>query len=143
MFVSTFFHYIDAKGRLSIPVSFRDWLRNNNLPEIFYLTKAPDQAVILAYPQDRYNEIIANLTDPSTGAVNQKVLRGLTANTVECVIDKQCRIIVPQRLREFAGIIRDVAVLGVGKRVEFWDKKAWEEDQKNSTLGSVPGSVLY
>jgi MraZ protein len=143
MFVSTFFHSIDAKGRLSIPASFRDWLRSNSMPEVFYLTKAPDQKIILAYPQDRYNEIIANLTDPATGVVNQQVLRGLTANTVECLIDKQCRIIVPQRLREYAGILRDVAVLGVGKRVEFWDKKAWEESEKKNQGGSIPESVLY
>jgi MraZ protein len=143
MFVSTFFHSIDAKGRLSIPASFRDSLRAAGQPEILYLTKAPDQKFILAYPQDRYDEIIARLTDPVTGVVNQKVLRGLTANTAECAIDKQCRVIVPAHLREFAGIIRDVAVVGVGKRVEIWAKKAWEEDEKNNQMGSVPVSVLY
>lgn len=143
MFVSTYYFSVDSKGRLSIPSSFRDLLREDGQPDVLYLTKAPDQKIIIAYPKNRYDEIIAKITDPATGVANQKVLRGLTGNTAACVIDKQCRIIVPRFLLEYANVNRDVAVVGAGKRVEIWEKKAWEEENKNNQPGSVPASILY
>ncbi len=141
MFFSTYLYSVDDKGRLSVPSRFRDFLRKASLSETFFLTKGPN-GCIWGYPEDRMNEITSKLADQPTGGMEEEFLRLFAADAVECPIDKQCRIIVPPALRDYAGVRRDVAVLGVVKRIEIWDRAKYEAYRKANASASVPKGYL-
>jgi MraZ protein len=138
MFVSTYEYSIDDKGRLSIPAKFCDAIEKAGLPPILYITRDPKQRLLLVYAKDRYDEIMSNLSNRG-----REVIRFFASNMQECPIDKQCRVVLSPALREYAGLKRDVSILGTGKNIEIWDRatlKAYETEHE--TL-SIPDDLLY
>jgi MraZ protein len=140
MFASTYQYSIDDKGRLSIPSAYCDQLKREKAAMQLYLRVAPDKhKAIWAYTAERFDEISREvLNDPA----EQDAFRRLMANTHLCQIDKQCRIIVPSFLRDKAGITRDVAVVGVGRRIEIWDRAAFATYSASESTGSLSSKFL-
>ena len=126
-FTGEFRHTIDAKGRLIVPSRMRDELTGEHV----VLTRWLEECIAL-WSKDGWDEMEAKLRESgssSAGARNFVRLVSSSAHIDE--VDKQGRITVPQRLRDLAGITRDVVVLGALNRGELWNPERWEQ-QKNS-----------
>lgn len=121
MFLGTYFHTVDDRNRVSIPKKFRDELGLRAI-----LTRGLDGCLFL------YNlEIWGNIVDrirqtPLTKGDARSFARHVLSGAMEVEIDRLGRIILPQYLKAFATIEKEIAVLGVGERIELWDKKRWE-----------------
>jgi MraZ protein len=115
-------HSLDAKGRLIIPARFRE-----NLGASFVLCRGMDKN-IYAYPEAEWKKFSATLDGlPIADPDARKFKRHFqgSANVVD--VDGQFRIVIPQSLRNFAGIEKDVMLIGQGDRVEIWCTARYEE----------------
>ena len=118
----TYEHNIDAKGRLASPSKLRD-----ELGSTFYLAMGVD-ACLAVYPQstwDRFTEKFASLPMSQS-----KKMRSLFANAARCELDSQGRIVIPQKLKKYAGIEKDVVIIGVHDRAEIWAAEKWAAEEE-------------
>ena len=125
-FVGEFNHSIDAKGRVIVPARFRDGLFGEEKTECF-VTKGLD-GCLYVYDRDEWEimeEKIAGL--PLSNLNARRFSRQFLSGAAPCEIDKQGRILLPAKLRQYAGLTKDVAVVGVGSHIEIWDLAAWDE----------------
>lgn len=121
MFYGEYQHTVDGKGRVIIPSKFREGLSDK-----FIITKGLDEC-LFAYSPTEWNEFEQKLkTLPSTDKDVRAFVRFFFAGAAECEVDKQGRILVPQNLRDYAGLEKDIYVIGVSTRVELWSKSKWE-----------------
>jgi len=112
---------VDAKGRVIVPSKFRD-----GLGEKFIVTKGLDNC-LFAYSAEEWGNLETKLKSlPFTDKDVRAFVRFFFAGATECEVDKQGRILLPQNLREYAGLDKDIYVIGVSTRVEIWDKAKWE-----------------
>jgi MraZ protein len=118
-----FEHTLDAKGRLFIPAKFRE-----DLGDSFYVTISSERC-LTAYTMEKWQEMKKKIDALST--LDQKKARTFFANAAKCDLDSQGRILLPQFLRDFAGLIKDVTVVGDNNTAEIWDKEKWNEVHKN------------
>ena len=117
MFMGEYNHTIDAKGRMIVPSKFREQLGNE-----FVVTKGLD-GCLFVYPNEEWHNIEEKFrTVPLTTKDARKFSRFFFAGAATCELDKQGRILLPAALREFAGLEKDVVLVGVGSRVEIWSK---------------------
>ena len=120
MFYGEYQHTIDPKSRVIVPVKFRD-----GLGEKFILTKGLDNC-LFAYSSSEWNNLEIKLKAlPFTDKDVRAFIRFFFAGATECEVDKQGRILIPQNLREYAGLEKDIYAIGVSTRVEIWDKTKW------------------
>ena len=122
MFMGEYNHTIDAKGRLIVPAKFREILGDN-----FIVTKGLD-GCLFVYPNDewtRFEEKLKSL--PLTNKNARQFTRFLLAGAAACEVDKQGRILLPQVLRGFASLEKDVVLVGVASRIEIWSRERWDE----------------
>ena len=121
MFMGEYNHTIDTKGRLIIPTKFRDQLGDE-----FIVTKGLD-GCLFAFPQNEWQIFEEKLrTLPLNQKSTRKFTRFFVAGACMCELDKQGRILLPQPLREFAGLEKEVVLVGGASRVEIWSKAKWE-----------------
>lgn len=120
VFLGEFQHALDDKGRLIIPARFRD-----GLGERFIVTRGLDQC-LFAYPEAEWQVLESRLKSlPLTKADARAFVRFLFSGAYECEPDRQGRIMLPAGLRQYAGLEKDVAVIGVSTRVEIWAAERW------------------
>ena len=115
-------HTIDAKGRLIIPSKFRD-----KLGDEFVVTKGLD-GCLFVYDNKEWSAFEEKLKSlPLTNKDARQFVRFFLAGATLAEVDKQGRILVPGNLREFAGLEKEVVLVGVASRVEIWSKARWED----------------
>ena len=115
-------HAVDVKGRLIVPAKFRELLG-----EHFVVTKGMDGCLWL-FDEAGWNMLEGKIQAlPVTNAKARQLSRFFLASAVDCEIDKQGRILIPQPLRTFAGLDKDATFVGVGGHIEIWDQAKWEE----------------
>jgi MraZ protein len=138
MFMGEFRHAIDDKGRLIIPVKFREGLRNS-----FVITRGLDHC-LFAYPHSEWALLEQKLKAlPFTKADSRAFTRFFFSGACEVELDKQGRVHLPANLRHFAELQKDCVVIGVSTRVEIWCKERWEtyytssEDSFNEIAESI------
>ncbi|TDM03933.1 division/cell wall cluster transcriptional repressor MraZ [Macrococcus carouselicus] len=120
MFMGEYQHQMDAKGRLIVPVKFRD-----ELSEHFVITRGLDRC-LFGYTLKEWQRIEEKLTAlPITKKDARKFMRLFFSGAVEVEVDKQGRINIPANLREYAGLSKECVVVGVSSRIEIWDKAEW------------------
>lgn len=114
-------HTIDTKGRLIIPSKFRE-----TLGEEFVVTKGLDGCLFVYDNKEwaAFEEKLKSL--PLTNKDARQFVRFFLAGAAMAEVDKQGRILVPSVLREFAGLEKEVVLIGVASRVEIWSKERWE-----------------
>ena len=123
MFMGEYNHTVDAKGRLIVPSKFRDQLGDE-----FVVTKGLD-GCLFVYTLDEWRNVEEKFRNISmTSKEARKFSRFFFAGAASCEVDKQGRILLPQVLREYAGLKKDVVLVGVLSRVEIWDKDRWLEN---------------
>ena len=120
MLIGEYSYAIDDKGRLNFPPKFREAMGGT-----FIVTRWLDDCLV-AFPEDEWERISALLSEKSM-VKSRDVQRFLYATAVEASPDKQGRISVPADLRAYAGLGRELAVIGAGSRAEIWDASAWRE----------------
>ena len=114
-------HTIDIKGRMIVPAKFREELGSQ-----FVVTRGLDKCLLI-YPMEEWNEVEEKLKKlPLTKKDARAFTRFFFFFAVECDIDKQGRINIPQTLRTYADLDKDCVVIGVSNRVELWSKEVWE-----------------
>jgi MraZ protein len=122
MFMGEFQHNIDTKGRIIVPAKFRE-----GLGEGFVVTRGLDKC-LFAYPMDEWKLLEEKLKKlPLTKKDARAFTRFFFSGAVECEVDKQGRINIPQPLRNYAVLEKECTVIGVSNRVEFWASDSWED----------------
>ncbi len=130
MFRGRYEHTIDPKGRISIPSKFRDVLKE----------KYDDRLVItnfdhclIAFPYEEWS-----LLEQKAGSFSllrketNAFFRFFYSSAIDCVIDRQGRLLIPQTLREYANFRKDVVLVGEGKWIEIFAKERWEEEARRA-----------
>jgi MraZ protein len=133
MFSGQYGYSIDDKGRLSIPAKFRDALISHYSSALM-ITNHMD-GCIAAYPIKEWQALqdkIENL-DAAARREAKNVLRIFYAGATECAIDRLGRILVPQSLRAFGSIKKNVMIVGMNKKIEIWAEEIWAELLKDTT----------
>ncbi len=121
MFMGEYNHTIDAKGRLIVPSKFRE-----SLGDTFVVTKGLD-GCLFVYDNEEWNAFEEKLKSlPITNKEARQFVRFFLAGAAEVEVDKQGRILVPNILREFAQISKDVVLIGVASRIEIWSKERFD-----------------
>jgi MraZ protein len=124
MFRGRFEHTIDSKGRLSIPSKFRDVLTERYDARLVVTTY---DGCLSVYPHAEWRileERVAGL--PEFKKETRDFLRFFYSSAADCTIDKLGRILVPQTLRDYAKLEKDVIIVGAFKRMEIWSKLKWD-----------------
>jgi MraZ protein len=120
MFLGEYQHSLDPKGRIIVPSKFRE-----ELGDRFITTKGLDNCLFL-YPMDEWKIIEEKLRAlPFTRADVRSFARFFFSGASELEIDRQGRILLPANLREYAGIEKELTIIGVGARVEIWANEKW------------------
>ena len=120
MFLGDFQHTLDAKGRVSLPARFRAEMTGK-----LVVASGLDHCLYV-YPADEYERFIEDLISQEDFEPRvRKLRRFFTAGAVEAELDSAGRVSLPPKLREYAGLTKDVAVTGNGNRIEIWNAETW------------------
>jgi MraZ protein len=122
MFLGQYEHSIDEKGRMTIPARFRE-----ELGELAYITRAFDQNLTVM-PQLVFESLADRLSDLTVTDPEVRLLQSLIfSNAARVEFDRSGRILIPQYLRDGAGLQTAAVVVGQGKRFEIWSPDLWTE----------------
>ncbi|MCQ2451617.1 MAG: division/cell wall cluster transcriptional repressor MraZ [Oscillospiraceae bacterium] len=139
-------HSIDAKGRLFIPARLKD-----EIGEAFYVTisSEPDMEIngsmvtpkyLVAYSLEKWEDFTRKVEEMPRSS--RRVLRPLFAHAAKCELDAQGRILLPQHLREYAGLGKNATVVGSGRNMEIWDAELWAAvDELESSPEAVAAAL--
>jgi MraZ protein len=133
MFTGRYEYAIDDKGRLSIPAKFRETLLSHYGPALV-ITNHLDGCLV-GYPAKEW-EALQDRIEKSDAALKKEakdVLRFFYSGAMECPIDRLGRILVPQSLRGFGVIKKNVVIIGMNKKIEIWAEEAWAELVKKAS----------
>lgn len=127
MLLGTHDHTIDDKSRLTLPARFRRAFEAGVV-----VTRGLDPCLV-AYPRDEWARSQSRIAELDTlSGEARRLQRVVYGNAVEGDLDKQGRFVVPGKLREYAGLGRDVVVAGVNDHLEIWDRAAWQRELAES-----------
>jgi len=123
MFLGEFAHTLDGKGRLTIPAKFREQFDSG-----LVVTRSPMDRCLLVFPMVEWEKIAAKVSAlPLADPRSAQLRRAFFSAAEDLVPDRQGRILLSQRLREFAQIENDIVVAGVNTFVELWRPNLWDE----------------
>lgn len=132
MFMGEYNHTIDTKNRLIIPSKFRE-----ALGEEFVITKGLD-GCLFVYDHAEWTAFEEKLKSlPLTNKDARTFVRFFLAGAASVEVDKQGRVLVPSVLKEFAGINKDVVLIGVASRIEIWSKERWDDESAYEDVESI------
>ena len=126
MFYGEYDHTLDRKGRLIIPAQFRQIAKEHYI-EKFFVTRGLDKCLFMFAEEEWKVQEQKFKSLPFTKVEARKFNRLYFSGACEIVPDRQGRILIPQYLKDFAGIKKDVVIVGVSSRVEIWSKDNWSE----------------
>ena len=122
MFLGTHFLKLDAKGRIILPAKFREGLADG-----LVLTKGQDRCLVV-WPRAEFDAYAEQLrANVQANARVRAMTRVFFSSAFDESVDSQGRLTVPPVLREYAGLDRDLTVVGADTRIEIWSTQAWDE----------------
>ena len=130
-------HTIDTKGRLIVPSKFREALGDE-----FVVTKGWDGCLFVYAIDDWkvFEEKLASL--PLINVEARQFARYFLSGAQYVTVDKQGRILMPQDLREFAGLEKDVVLAGMGGRIEIWSLDKWNENNEQVDINKISEGMI-
>ena len=132
MFRGRYEHTVTNNGRVSIPSRFREVCRDKYGEETFVITNF--DKCLVAYPMKEWNEIENKVSElPQFRQDVTAFMRYLMGGAVDCPIDSQGRVLIPQSLRNHANINKEVVMIGMLKKIEIWAKETWDEQESKSS----------
>jgi MraZ protein len=127
MFIGEYQHSIDPKKRLAVPSKLRSELKNK-----IVVTRGLDKCLFI-YPLKVWDELAGKLgTLPVGESGTRSFIRLMLAGAVDAEIDKQGRILIPDFLKDYAGLKKNVIIVGIYNRLEIWDETKWKEYKRNA-----------
>ncbi len=133
MFTGKYLHTIDDNNRLAIPSSIRKCVDEKKEGKGFFITPGLDKCLALYSPL-HFEETSEKLTKPmftNRKARNfQRLFFSMSSSVVTC--DKQGRIIIPQLHKDYAGLKKEVIIIGVMDKIEIWDLQQWNEFEEDN-----------
>lgn len=130
MFKGRFYYTIDEKGRIMIPVRFREIIEEEHGGRVVITNF--DKCLVL-YPLKEWNELEKKLLSlPSMKKSVTVFLRFVVSSATECQMDRQGRILIPQALREFAKLEKEIVIAGAINKLEIWAKDIWIEEYRKA-----------
>ena len=123
MLTGEYQHNIDLKGRMIMPAKFRD-----ELGDKFVATKGLDKCLFV-FPLCEWQKLDKQLSELSI-AKGRDLQRFFIGSKADCEVDNQGRILIPLKLREYAGLEKDVTIIGLNRRAEIWNTAAWNDENE-------------
>ena len=131
MLIGEYEHSLDAKGRLIMPAKLR-----TDMGEKFIITKGLD-GCLFVFSQIEWSNFESKLKElPLTNKNARDFVRFFLSGATECEIDKQGRFLLVNTLREYAEITKEVIIIGVGTRLEIWNKDKWKKYNSNENISA-------
>ena len=129
MFRGSSFHNLDAKGRLIIPARFRDVLKESSADGL--MVSKMDSA-LLCYAFEEWHKVEQRILNMAVKSESMRRFRRIfIGGAFECILDKQGRILIPPTLRQYAGLDREVVLVGVLDHFEIWAREGYlDQDEK-------------
>ena len=127
-------HSLDSKGRIFIPAKLRD-----ELGEVFYVTLSMDRCLSV-YSAENWRIFSEKVS--AMPYVKQRKMRPLFAHAARCELDSQGRALIPQNLRDYANLVKNVAVIGCNNHAELWDSDAWASVYADETTPENIAAVM-
>ena len=134
MMTGEYRHSLDSKGRVFIPARLRE-----ELGDVFYITLSMDHCLNI-YSNEKWKMFTDKVNTMSY--ISQRKMRPLFAHAVKCELDAQGRVLIPQALRDYAGLAKNVAVVGCNNHAEIWDGDTWSEINSLETSAENIAAVL-
>ena len=134
MLTGEYQHNMDLKGRVTIPSKFRD-----DLGDKFYVCKGLD-GCLFVLSQEQWDRLVEKVA-AIRGAQGKASQRYFFSGAAEVAPDKQGRVLIPQNLRDHAGLEKDVTVIGAAVRAEIWDTARWNEYNQSQTDEAIEASM--
>ena len=131
MLIGEYEHSLDVKGRLIMPAKLRE-----DMGEKFIITKGLD-GCLFGFSQNEWTNFEETLkTLPLTNKNARDFVRFFLSGAIECELDKQGRFLIASNLREYANMEKDVAIIGVGTRLEIWDREKWKAYNSDENISA-------
>ena len=132
MLIGEYEHTIDAKGRISMPSKLR-----RDMGEAFIATKGLD-GCLFAFSQEEWKNFETKLKSlPLSDKNARNFVRFFLAGATECEIDKQGRFLIPANLRQAANLEKEAIIIGVGTRLEIWNKSTWKAKDEEISVDEI------
>ena len=131
MFMGTYGHSIDAKGRVIVPAKFREVLGDS-----FVVTLGLD-GCLFVYPEEEWEDFVKQLKELPGSKEARKLQRYFMAGAAPCDVDKQGRVLIPSSRREKVGLDKDVVFVGVMSKIEIWSKERWEDNNDFDNVDDI------
>ncbi|HLC18500.1 MAG TPA: division/cell wall cluster transcriptional repressor MraZ [Thermodesulfobacteriota bacterium] len=139
MFRGRYEHSIDAKGRLSIPSKIRETLSERYDSRLVITTY---DGCLIAYPFAEWQKLEEKVSGlPEFKKDTRAFLRFFYSSATDCPIDKLGRILVPQTLRDYAKLERDVVVVGAFRHLEIWSKEVWDKAEQTASQEDIVNTL--
>lgn len=131
MFIGEYEHNVDAKGRIIMPSKLRE-----DIGDKFIITKGLD-GCLFAYSQTEWENFEEKLKALPLAQKNARnFVRFFLSGAVECEIDKQGRFLITANLREHATLEKEVVIIGVGTRLEIWNREIWKQYSSDENISA-------
>ena len=131
MLIGEYEHSLDVKGRLIMPAKLRE-----DMGEKFIITTGLD-GCLFGFSQTEWSNFEEKLkTLPLTNKNARDFVRFFLSGAIECEIDKQGRFLIASNLREYANMEKDVVIIGVGTRLEIWNRDKWKNYTSDENISA-------
>ena len=130
MFRGSSFHTIDVKGRIIIPKRFRDFISDRDGHRLMVSRMDKSLVVYALREWEKIESKILSLAEKNDNM--RRFRRVFIGGAFECIWDKQDRILVPPTLRGYAGLDKEIVLVGVLDHFEIWSRENW--DKENATM---------
>ena len=131
MLIGEYEHSLDVKGRLILPAKIRE-----DMGDKFIVTKGLD-GCLFGFSQNEwtnFEEKLKTLTLTNKNA--RDFVRFFLSGATECEIDKQGRFLITSNLREYATLEKDAIIIGVGTRIEIWNREKWKSYNSDENISA-------
>ena len=126
MFRGSSFHTIDNKGRLIIPARFRQFIKSEEGDGVMISRM---DSCLVAYPFNEWRKLETKILSLAETSENMRRFRRVfIGGAFECSCDRQDRILIPQSLRQYADLDKEIVLVGVLEHFEIWAREKWERE---------------
>jgi len=131
MFMGSFPHTIDTKGRVSIPKDFRAQLAGSGDNLEFVITWGMSGHCLWAYPRETWEEMLSKIRNSKPSTSKDAFVRTFVGGAHPCGVDRLGRVLVPPILRDGVGLTKNVVVVGAIEKIEIWDADRFQADRQS------------
>jgi MraZ protein len=144
MWIGEFSHSLDEKNRCVLPSKFRQLVKDKKVDR-FFITRGFEGCIAM-YEESEWTKLVEKLSALNTARPEvRNVHRLIFGSAAEVVPDAQGRFVIPDPLREYAGIGKDIVTLGVSNRIEIWSKDHWNKqyEQNRENLEKMAENLVF